>query len=738
MTTQVDLDVQGMTCASCASRIEKKLNRVPGVQASVNFATHTAHLVLPVDVTAAQAISVVSAAGYSASLARDESSDARRLAMLRLRLIVSACLTLPLIALMFIDWGNSGWISFALATPVALWGAWPFHAAAVANARHRSSTMDTLISIGVLAAYSWSVAILLDGAGDHLYFEVAATVTTFVLLGRWIEARATRRSGDALRALISLGAKEVEVWRDGAWQRVAVDTLAVNEEFRVRPGEKVATDGVVVEGVSAINAALVTGESLPIDVGPGSHLIGATLNTDGLLRVRATRVGADTQLAAMGRLLNAAQSGKAPAQRLADRVSAVFVPIVLGLAALTFAGWMLLGFPAAQALSAAIAVLVIACPCALGLATPTALLAGTGRGAQLGILMRGPEVLEASRAVDTVVLDKTGTITTGRMSVVGVYPVAAVDLTVPEADPSAPARPSEQSPSRQLLELAAAVEVGSHHPVALAIVSAARSSVEGVTDSSVNSTALEEFSSVPGLGVRGVIDDAEVVVGRISWVLDQLGDAAVPTELEAHVGQALERGHTLVAVAVQSRFAGVIAVGDSVATSSADAVLALRNMGIRVLMVTGDNSSAAAAVAQLVAVDEVRAEVLPAGKVDVISELQTAGRVVAMVGDGVNDAAALAAADLGIAMGSGTDVAREASDITIMRDDLGAVVDALRLSRRTSWTIRTNLVWAFGYNVAAIPLAMSGLLTPIVASAAMALSSICVVLNSLRLSAFRR
>ena len=721
----VDLAIGGMTCASCAARIEKKLNRLDGVTASVNFATQRAHVVAPASLTTADLVGTVEKVGYTAAPA-SAATDVDESRPLRTRLLVSAALTLPVLVLSMappLQFRYWQWVVLALASPVALWGAWPFHRAAWTNLRHRATTMDTLVSLGVLAAYVWSLwALFIGDAGepgmrmrfsfvasgaDEIYFEVVAAVTTFLLAGRYAEARAKRRSGAALRALLDLGAKDVAVLRDGVEVRVPVAQLAVGDRFVVRPGEKVATDGEVVEGSSAIDAALVTGESVPIEVGPGDTVVGATVNAGGRLIVRATRVGADTALAQMARLVEQAQQGKAQVQRLADRVSAVFVPGVLVLAAITFGAWLATGSGAHDAFTAAVAVLIIACPCALGLATPTALMVGTGRGAQLGILIKGPEMLESTRRVDTVVLDKTGTVTTGVMAV---HDVVGDDPTL-------------------VLRAAGAVEAASEHPIGAAIAATARDRLGALP-------AVDRFESLAGLGVRGIVDGQAVLVGRRSLVAEH---AALRSDdaLAAAVDAAEAVGRTAVLVAVDGVVRGAVVVGDTVEPASADAVRGLRELGLHPVLLTGDNERAARAVAAQVGIEDVVAEVLPAEKVDEVKRLQYAGRVVAMVGDGVNDAAALATADLGIAMGTGTDVAIEASDLTLLRSDLRAAVDAIRLSRATLRTIKGNLVWAFGYNVAALPLAALGLLNPLIAGAAMAASSVFVVTNSLRLRRFR-
>lgn len=728
-TSVVELAIEGMTCASCANRIEKKLNKIDGVAATVNFATEKAKVEYGGDVTPEQLVATVHDAGYSAHLPESEpdATDDDPTAAIRQRLLISLALTVPVIAMAMVpalQFTNWQWLSLTLAAPVVVWGAWPFHQAAWTNLRHGTATMDTLISMGTLAALGWSVYALFwgtagtpgmthpfeftigrtDGSGN-IYLEAAAGVTVFILAGRFFEARSKRRAGAALRALLELGAKDVTVRRSGVEQRIPVDQLAVGDEFVVRPGEKIATDGVVVEGHSAIDASMLTGESVPVEVGPGDHVVGATVNADGRLVVRADRIGSDTQLAQMARLVEDAQNGKAQAQRLADRISGVFVPIVIALSVATLGFWMGTGGSVAAAFTAAVAVLIIACPCALGLATPTALMVGTGRGAQLGILIRGPEVLESTRAVDTIVLDKTGTVTTGTMTLLDV--IAA-----------------EGEEPDQVLRFAGAVEDSSEHPVAKAIAKIAREKAGDLP-------AVEEFTNLRGLGVRGVVEGRAVVVGR-PRLLDE-----VPADLEQSLRRAESEGKTPVVVGWDGKARGVLVVADAVKPTSATAVKQLRALGLRPVMVTGDNEAAARSVAAQVGIDEVIAGVLPAEKVDAVKRLQADGRVVAMVGDGVNDAAALAQADLGMAMGSGTDVAIEASDLTLVRDDLRAVSDAIRLSRRTLTTIKGNLFWAFAYNVAALPLAAAGLLNPMIAGAAMAFSSVFVVSNSLRLRRFK-
>ncbi|SHG40170.1 Cu+-exporting ATPase [Geodermatophilus nigrescens] len=734
MTSSVELSIGGMTCASCANRIERKLNRLDGVTATVNYATEKARVDYADGVVPEDLVAAVEKAGYTAALPAPPAGTASEEAApeddpdagLRQRLLVSAVLSLPVVllgmvpALQFEYWQ---WASLTLAAPVVAWGGWPFHRAAWTNLRHGSATMDTLVSLGTLAALGWSLYALFlgtagepgmthpfsfavsrtDGAGD-VYLEAAAGVTTFLLAGRYAEARAKRRAGSALRALLEMGARDVSVLRGGAEQRVPVDALGVGDLFVVRPGERVATDGEVVEGSSAVDASMLTGEPVPVEVGPGDAVVGATVNAGGRLVVRATRVGADTQLAQMARLVEEAQHGKAQVQRLADRVSAVFVPVVLALALATLGFWLGTGAGLAGAFPAAVAVLIIACPCALGLATPTALMVGTGRGAQLGILVRGPEVLESTRRVDTVVLDKTGTVTTGRMSLVD---VAAADG---EDDAG-------------VLRRAGALEDASEHPIAAAVATAARERLGALP-------AVTGFANEAGLGVRGTVEGTAVVVGRPALV------GALPPELAAAVQRADAAGRTAVAVGWDGAVRGVLVVADTVKQTSATAVRQFRDLGLRPVLLTGDSSAAARAVAAEVGIDDVVAEVLPQDKVDAVRRLQAEGRTVAMVGDGVNDAAALAQADLGLAMGTGTDVAIQASDLTLVRGDLRAAADAVRLARRTLAVIKGNLFWAFAYNVAAIPLAMAGLLNPMIAGAAMALSSVFVVTNSLRLRRF--
>ncbi len=740
--SSIELSIGGMTCASCAARIEKKLNKLDGVSASVNYATEKAKVTYGGSVAPADLVGTVEATGYTATQPVDPAADgdaqsrpveADEAAPLRLRLLVSLVLAVPVVVMSMVpmlQFTNWQWLALTLASPVVVWGALPFHRAAWANARHGAATMDTLISVGVSAAYLWSLwALFVGDAGmpgmrmsfsllpeagvgaNHIYLEVASAVTVFILSGRYFEARAKKRSGAALRALLDMGAKDVAVLRDGTEVRIPTAQLTVSDVFIVRPGEKVATDGVVVEGSSAVDASMLTGESVPLEVRPGDEVIGATVNVGGRLLVRATRIGADTQLAQMARLVEDAQNGKAQVQRLADRVSAIFVPVVIGLALLTLGAWLLTGNPVTAAFTAAVAVLIIACPCALGLATPTALMVGTGRGAQLGILIKGPQVLESTQRVDTIVLDKTGTITTGRMSVAGVHPGA------PES-------------SDELLRLAGALEVASEHPIAQAIATAARASGAPLPP-------VEEFVNHDGRGVTGVVDGHAVLVGRRSW-LAQEWSLPAPSGLATVAEEAEAQGTTPVWVAWDGVVRGVIVVADTIKDTSAAAIAQFRELGLRPVLLTGDNRRAARSVAAQVGIepDDVIAEVLPAGKVAAITDLQANGATVAMVGDGVNDAAALAQADLGLAMGTGSDVAIEASDLTLVHGDLRAAADAIRLSRSTLKTIKGNLFWAFAYNVAALPLAALGLLNPLIAGAAMAFSSVFVVTNSLRLRRF--
>ncbi|MCO7191420.1 cation-translocating P-type ATPase [Pseudonocardia sp. McavD-2-B] len=726
-----------MTCASCANRIERKLNKLDGVSATVNYATEKARISAPGGVGLETLLGTVEAAGYTAtppSAGTDEDPE-RDLRDLRNRLIGAAVLSVPVVVLamtpawQFVGWQ---WVSLLLTLPVWGWAGAPFHRAAWTNLRHGAATMDTLVSMGTTAALAWSLYALFlgtagmpgmvhpfeltisrtDGSGN-IYLEVVAAVVTFVLAGRYVELRSRRRAGAALRALLQMGAKDVTVLRDGAEVRVAVDELAVGEEFVVRPGEKVATDGEVVDGRSAVDVSMLTGESVPVEVRAGDAVVGGCVNSGGRLVVRATRVGSDTALAQMARLVEEAQNGKAEVQRLADRISAVFVPVVAVIAAATLLVWILTGALASTAFTAAVAVLIIACPCALGLATPTALLVGTGRGAQTGILIKGPEILESTRRVDTVVLDKTGTVTTGTMALTGVHTADGTDEAT-------------------VLRLAGALESASEHPVAAAIAGAATERVGDLP-------AVTDFTNHEGLGVQGVVDGHAVLVGR-PRLLEQWS-VPLPDDLAAVAADEAARGRTTVAVAWDGAARAVFVVADTVKPTSAEAIAEFRRLGLRPVLLTGDNRAVAETVAREVGIepgpDTVLADVLPADKLAVVERLQEQGRVVAMVGDGVNDAAALARADLGLAMGTGTDVAIEASDITLVRGDLRAAADAVRLSRRTLGTIRGNLFWAFAYNTAAIPLAAFGLLNPMIAGAAMAFSSVCVVLNSLRLRRFR-
>jgi len=738
-TGLIELEIGGMTCASCAARVEKRLNKLDGVTATVNYATEKARVAFPGTVTPDDLVAAVEKAGYTAALPAppvdhvdaggQQADDPTR--ALRQRLVISAVLTVPVIALAMVPaWQFDfwQWLSLTLAAPVVVWGAWPFHRAAWTNLRHGATTMDTLISLGTLAAFGWSLYALFlgtagtpgmthpfeltisrgDGAGN-IYLEAATGVTTFLLAGRYFEARSKRRAGAALRALLELGVKEVSVLRDGREQRVPSAQLGVGDRFVVRPGEKIATDGVVEDGISAVDASMLTGESVPVEVGPGDPVVGATVNAGGRLVVAATRVGADTQLAQMSRLVEDAQNGKAEVQRLADRISGVFVPVVIGLAVATLGFWIGTGAGLAAAFPAAVAVLIIACPCALGLATPTALMVGTGRGAQLGLLIKGPEVLESTRRVDTVLLDKTGTVTTGRMTLLDVVPAAGEDVDV-------------------VARLAGAVESGSEHPIARAIAAGAEQQVGTLP-------AVTGFQSTPGGGAEGVVEGRTVYVGNRRWLSEH--GAALSVELEQAMAAAEAQGRTAVPVCWDGAARGVLVVADTVKPTSAEAVAQLRRLGLTPVLLTGDNAAVARAVADQVGIEKVIAEVLPVDKAEVVARLQREGKVVAMVGDGVNDAAALAQADLGLAMGTGADVAIEASDLTLVRGDLRAAADAIRLARRTLATIKGNLFWAFAYNVAALPLAAAGLLNPMIAGAAMALSSVFVVSNSLRLRGFQ-
>jgi Cu+-exporting ATPase len=709
--TRVQLSLEGMTCASCATRIERKLNKLEGVEASVNFATEQATVRYdPAQAGVDDLLRAVEAAGYRASVEARAEADESRARALRTRLVAAAALTAPLAAISMLpplQFGGWEWLAFALATPVVLWAGLGFHRAALANARHGAATMDTLISIGTFAAWAWSAVALVALEDAHTYFEVGAVITTLILLGRYLEARAKRRSSAAIRALLQLGAKEARVLRDGREVVVPVEELRPGDLFVVRPGEKVATDGVVESGVSAVDQSMLTGEPVPVDVGPGDEVVGATINTSGRLVVCATKVGSETALAQIARLVEEAQAGKAPIQRLVDRVSAVFVPVVIGLSLATLAGWLLFTGDSSAAFTAAVAVLIIACPCALGLATPTALMVGTGRGAQLGILIKGPEVLERTRTITTIVLDKTGTVTEGRMRVAEAIP-----------DGVAPA---------ELLRLAGAAEDASEHPIARAIADRAREEIGELP-------SVETFTNRAGLGVEAIVEGHAVLVGRPSFLAEW--GIELPDALAARREEAESEGRTVVAVAWDGEARGLVVVADRIKASSADAVGELRDLGLTPVLLTGDNERTAGSVASAVGIDRVLANVLPEDKVAEVRRLQDAGEVVAMVGDGVNDAPALAQADLGLAIGTGTDVAIEASDLTLVSGDPRAAADAIRLARRTLRTIKGNLFWAFAYNVAAIPLAVAGLLNPIVAAAAMAFSSVFVVTNSLRLRRF--
>ncbi|MER7757867.1 heavy metal translocating P-type ATPase [Kitasatospora sp. NPDC097643] len=750
---RVELSIGGMTCASCAARIEKKLNRMDGVEATVNFATEKARIDYGDGVTVEDLIATVQNAGYTAELppppapvapepagpaapgppAADPPPASGRGYPQLDRLLVSAVLSAPVVLLSMVpalQFANWQWLAFALTGPVVVYGGLPFHRAAWTNLKHGAATMDTLVSLGTLAAFGWSFWALFWGhagmpgmrhefslaigdtdASSTLYLETAAAVTVLILLGRALEARSKRRAGAALHALLDLGAKDVSVLRGGRELRLPVAELTVGTRFVVRPGEKIATDGVVVEGSSAVDASMLTGESVPVEVGVGDAVTGATVNAGGRLVVEATRVGTDTRLARMAKLVEDAQNGKAAAQRLADRISAVFVPVVILIALATLVGWLLVSDSPTEAFTAAVAVLIIACPCALGLATPTALMVGTGRGAQLGILIKGPEVLETTRKVDTIVLDKTGTVTTGQMTLLAVH--TAEGVTEAEA-----------------LRLAGALEHASEHPIARAIATAAR-------ERTAELPSVEGFENLPGRGVRGVVEGHRVIAGRETLLADQAQH--LPPALAGAARAAEAGGRTAIAVGWDGEARAVLEVADAVKPTSAEAIARLRGLGLTPVLLTGDNRAVAGAVAAEVgiAAEHVIAEVLPQDKVATVQRLQAEGKVVAMVGDGVNDAAALAQADLGLAMGTGTDAAIEAGDLTLVRGDLLVAPDAIRLARRTLATIRGNLCWAFGYNVAAIPLAAAGLLNPMIAGAAMAFSSVFVVTNSLRLRRFR-
>ena len=738
----IELEIGGMTCASCANRIEKKLNKLDGVAATVNYATEKAKVTVPAGYDPSLLVAEVEKTGYTAALPKPKDTTANtseteageeedsELTSLRHRLIGAIVLTVPVIAmamipaLQFTYWQ---WASLALAAPVIIWGAWPFHKAAWTNLKHGAATMDTLISMGTSVALLWSLyALFLGTAGTpgmthpfeftiapsdgaaNIYLEVGAGVTMFILAGRYFEKRSKRQAGAALRALLELGAKEVAVLRDGVEVKIPTSELAVGDEFIVRPGEKIATDGLVTSGSSAVDASMLTGESVPVEVREGDSVTGATVNAGGRLVVRATRVGSDTQLAQMAKLVEDAQTGKAEVQRLADRISGIFVPIVIVVAFITLGAWLGGGFPVAAAFTAAVAVLVIACPCALGLATPTALLVGTGRGAQMGVLIKGPEVLESTRKVDTVVLDKTGTVTSGKMTLTDVITEPGVDRA-------------------ELLRFAGALEDSSEHPIAQAIA-------KGATQEVGQLPTPEDFANVEGKGVQGIVEGTPVVVGRESLLADW--SQKLSPEVAQAKAQAEGEGKTVVAIGWDGAARGILVVADTVKPTSAEAIRGLKEIGLTPVLLTGDNEAVARQIASEVGIDEVIAEVLPKDKVDVVTRLQEQGKIVAMVGDGVNDAPALAQADLGLAMGTGTDVAIEASDITLVRGDLRAAVDAIRLSRKTLSTIKTNLFWAFAYNTAAIPVAALGMLNPMLAGAAMAFSSVFVVGNSLRLRGF--
>ncbi|WP_375003848.1 heavy metal translocating P-type ATPase [Aeromicrobium sp. CTD01-1L150] len=743
--SDVELQIGGMTCASCANRIEKKLNKLDGVTASVNYATEKARVTVPEGLDPADLIAEVEKTGYTAALpappvnadadgddvSTGESAEETELRTLRQRLIGAAVLAVPVIAMAMVpalQFDYWGFASLVLAAPVVVWAGWPFHRAALMNLRHGAATMDTLISVGTTAALTWSIVALFFGtAGEpgmahpfeltisrsdglaNIYLEVAAGVITFVLLGRYFEKRSKRRAGAALRALLELGAKEVAILREGREHRVPIEELSVGDEFVVRPGEKIATDGVITSGTSAIDASMLTGESVPVEVAEGEPVTGATVNAGGRLVVRATRVGSDTQLAQMAQLVEDAQSGKAEIQRLADRVSGVFVPIAIAIAVAALGAWIGAGFPLAAGFTAAVAVLIIACPCALGLATPTALLVGTGRGAQMGVLIKGPEVLESTRRISTIVLDKTGTVTTGKMTLIDAVPAAGVERA-------------------ELLRLAGALEDASEHPIAQAIA-------KGATVEVGDLPTPESFDNVEGLGVQGIVDGHAVLVGREAMLADW--SQHLDDHLRGAKQTAEAQGKTAVAVGWDGAARGILVVADEIKPSSARAVGQLKDLGLVPVLLTGDNQTVAEQVAAEIGIKQVIAEVLPKDKVDVVARLQREGKTVAMVGDGVNDAPALAQADLGLAMGTGTDVAIEAADITLVRGDLRAAADAIRLSRRTLRTIKTNLFWAFAYNTAAIPLAAFGLLNPMLAGAAMAFSSVFVVTNSLRLRTFK-
>ncbi len=732
-TTQapVVLELGGMTCASCAMRVEKKLNKLPGVTATVNYATEKATINLPADILISDAIAAVESSGYTAQEVRQEKENEPEAkddpeVELRNRLIISAALTIPVVlmamipALQFDYWQ---WLSLTLASPVVIWGALPFHRATWINLKHGNATMDTLVSMGVVAAYTWSLyALFFGGAGEtgmkmdftllpshsgnsEIYLEVASAVTVFILLGRYFEARAKSRSSAALTALLNLGAKTVSVTNNGIEKQIPIEELALGDNFVVRPGERIATDGIVIDGASAVDESMITGESIPIEVTQGNTVIGATLNTSGRLVVEATAIGSDTALARITNLVESAQAGKAPIQRLADRVAAVFVPIVIVLALATLVGWLLAGEEPTFAFTAAVAVLIIACPCALGLATPTALLVGTGRGAQLGILIRGPQILESTKRVNTIALDKTGTITTGKMSVQEIKMEANIN-------------------EKEFLIIAGSLENASEHPIAQAIANYAKQQVDLLTP--------QEFVSTQGRGVEGLIDGKAAVIGNPDWLATQWALSTDKDWVSTHQNL----GHTVIAVAWDGEVRGLISVSDTIKSDSETAITKFKELGLTPVLISGDNLSAAEQVAKEVGIDRVFAGVLPEDKVQIITKLQSEGNTVAMVGDGVNDAAALVQADLGMSMGSGTDVAIEASDITLTNSNLTSAATGIELARKTLGTIKGNLFWAFAYNTAAIPLAMAGLLNPMIAGAAMAFSSVFVVTNSLRLRGF--
>jgi Cu+-exporting ATPase len=707
--------------------VEKKLNKLPGVIATVNYSTEKATIQLPVNLTLLDAISTIEATGYTAAAVTSEATDSSEERSLKLRLVISTILTIPVVLLAMVpplQFNYWQWVSLVLTTPVVLWGAWPFHRATLLNLRHGNTTMDTLISLGVSAAYLWSLyALIFGSAGEpdmrmqfsffpshtagasEIYFEVASAVTVFLLLGRYLEVRAKSKSSQALSALLSLGAKEVTILEDNQERTIPIEFLKVGDHFVIRPGERIATDGIVIEGSSAVDASMITGESIPVEVDPGSVVVGSTMNENGRLLIEATAVGADTALARITRMVEQAQAGKAPVQRLADRISTIFVPFVLILSVLTLIGWLIIDSNVTFAFTAAVAVLIIACPCALGLATPTALMVGTGRGAQLGILIRGPQILESTQKINTIVLDKTGTVTTGRMSVHAVHPAPGIT-------------------DSDLMRIAGAIESGSEHPIAHAIVIAAKEHNE--------IPIVSDFLAVRGGGVQGTVDSKPTMAGSPQWISQQLNTSIH----DPWIGQYQSQGMTVIAVAQSNQVLGFIAVADTIKTDSKQAINTLKELGLTPILLTGDNKLAAESIAEQVGIKRVYSEVMPEDKVAVITQLQSEGKVVAMVGDGVNDAAALVQADLGMSMGSGTDVAIEASDITLVNSNLTSAATGIELARKTLATIKGNLFWAFAYNVAAIPLAVAGLLNPMIAGAAMAFSSVFVVTNSLRLRRF--